>query len=102
MTPERCHVVLGRPEPHGGRPGDRFDPLMAVPVLYLSTWATIIIALLPADLKSPLVLHPALDLQIAASPRTRVTAMAMKMFIAPPAVRPVGGIPFFDPMSDVR
>ena len=29
--------VLDRPEPHGGRPGDRFDPLMALPVSILST-----------------------------------------------------------------
>ena len=33
--------VLDRPEPHGGRPGDRFDPLMALPVSYLSTWITL-------------------------------------------------------------
>ena len=38
VTPERCHVVLDHPEPPGGRPGDRFDPLMALPVSILSTW----------------------------------------------------------------
>ena len=35
---QRCHVVLEHPEPRGGRPGDRFDPVMEQPVLYLSTW----------------------------------------------------------------